>query len=58
MIRWNAELYIGKHRTPDAIYSSIYKDQAISGIHSYIATMVELEEPFKIIVKPINIKDK
>jgi hypothetical protein len=61
MIRWHAELHIGKERTcptvSDAIYSSINKDEAISGILQYIATMVEPDEPFKIVVKPINIKE-
>lgn len=59
MIRWHAELHIGKERTcptvPDAIFSSINKDKAISGILSYIVTMVEPDEPFKIIVKSVEI---
>ena len=61
MIRWHAELHIGKERTcntvPDVIFSSIDKNQAISGILPYIATMVQPDEPFKIVVKPIRIKE-
>lgn len=59
MIRWHAELHIGRERTcpsvPDAIFSSINRDEAISGILPYIATMVEPDEPFKIVVKSVEI---
>lgn len=59
MIRWHAELHIGIERTcptvPDAIFSSIDKNEAISGILPYIATMVEPNEPFKIVVKSVEI---
>ena len=59
MIRWHAELHIGTERTcatvPDAIFSSIDKNEAISGILPYIATMVEPNEPFKIVVKSVEI---
>lgn len=44
MIRWHAELHIGRLRTqqtvPDAVFSSTNKDEAIGGILPYIATMV------------------
>lgn len=59
MIRWHAELHIGKERTcatvPDAIFSSTNKHEAISGILPYVATMVQPDEPFKIVVKPITV---
>ena len=59
MIRWHAELHIGKERTcntvPDAIFSSPNKHEAISGILPYVATMVQPDEPFKIVVKPITV---
>ena len=50
MIRWHAELYIGRVRralpVPDAIFSSADKDKAIGGILPYIATMVEPNDEF------------
>lgn len=59
MIRWQAELHIGTERTcptvPDAIYLSEDKNKAVSGILPYIATMVEPDEPFKIVVKSVEI---
>lgn len=62
MIRWHAELHIGKERTcntvPDAMFSSENKNEAISGILPYVATMVEPDEPFKIVVKSVEIQSK
>lgn len=59
MIRWHAELHIGIEKTcatvPDAIFSSVDKNKAISGILPYIATMVEPNESFKIVVKSVEI---
>lgn len=61
MIRWHAELHIGKERTcptvPDAVFSSADKNQAIGGILPYIMTMVQPDEPFKIVVKPVSVEE-
>lgn len=58
MIRWHAELYIEKSRTPDAVYTSASKDSAIGGILQYMHTMVKDEEQFKVVVKPIKINEE
>ena len=55
MIRWHAELYIGKSRIPDAVYTSISKDLAIGGILQCIHTMVRDDEKFKVVVKKVEI---
>lgn len=55
MIRWHAELYIGKSRTADAIFSSESKFSAIHGIIPYVLSMVGDDEEYKIVVKKIEV---
>ena len=57
MIRWHAELYIGKHCPvyADAIYTSTDKQTAVSGIMQYVLTMIEPDEEFKVVVKKVEI---
>lgn len=63
MIRWHAELYIGKQRNcpvyADAIYTSTDKQTAVSVIMQYVLTMIEPDKEFKIVVKKVeNIKEQ